>query len=315
MKITLDHAAKLLMEHHHFAITTHINPDGDAVGSLLALSTALTRLGKKVTCLIDDNIPHNLEYMPGHHTIGKPEKKLHHVDLLIILDASDFERIGRVRGVVDAPVLNIDHHISNNDFADYVYLDANRAATGEILYQLFKAMNIEIDRTIAVCLYTAIATDCGFFRFSNTTPFTMRCAAELIECGVQPNLVSEETEKKPLSTIQTLSKVLDSLEVFHDGKISCITITSEILELCDSTEGFIDFARIIDGVDLAVMVKYQEEQICRVSMRSKGLDVSVIAGKFGGGGHKRAAGCTVNKSLSETKALIVETAWQTMEKM
>lgn len=307
MKLKLESVADLLKKNHHFVITAHLNPDGDAVGSVLGLAHLLTGMGKKVTCLIDDDIPDNFQIMPGCETINKPLQPIDNVDLLIILDSSDLERIGKVKDVVNAPILNIDHHISNNEFADYLYLDHKKAATGEIIFELLKQMNITLTQEIAICLYVAIATDCGFFRYANTSENTMNIGAELIHAGVKPNLVSEELEKKPLQSLKTLAKVLQSLELFADGKIGCITINEELLACCDSTEGFIDFARTVEGVDVAVMVKYVDHATCRISMRSKTVDVSKIALNFNGGGHVRAAGCTLNYSLDEAKKIILQT--------
>lgn len=312
MKITLRDTADLLNKYQHIALTAHVNPDGDAVGSLLALAHYLKGIGKKVTCVIDDDIPENFQFMPGYEAIVKPDLCEAGADLLVILDASDMERIGKVKDLSAAAVLNIDHHLSNGDFAQYTYVDSALAATGEIIFQLLKLMRAEITPAMATCLYTAIATDCGFFRFSNTSVFTMQCAAECIELGVRPNLISEALEKKPLSNIHALSKALDTLEIFCDGKISCMTITPDILELSENTEGFIDFARTVDGVDLAILIKHKSDG-CRVSMRSKFLDVSALALQFGGGGHARAAGCTIKQPLDEAKALILHAARQMME--
>lgn len=305
MQIHLEDVAALLNKHTHFVITAHVNPDGDAIGSVLALYYGLISIGKKVTCLIDDDLPENFRFLAGYEKIEKPSKKILEADLLVVLDTSDLDRVGQVKNLTNAPVLNIDHHVSNNKFADYLYLDSQRAATGEIIFQLFHLMKIKFDEVIATSLYMAIATDCGFFRYANTTVFTMQCAAELMGCGARPNLISEELEKKPLPTIKALSKVLDSLEVYGNGKISCLCVSAETLAICGSTEGFIEFARIVDGVELAVLLKYVDDACCRVSMRSKAIDVSMIAVAFGGGGHKRAAGCTIHQPIAETKQLII----------
>lgn len=308
MKITLEQIAELLKKHNNFIVTAHVNPDGDALGSVLALSNYLISIGKNVTCLIDDEVPSTFRFLDTMEMITLPTKNKIDADLLIVLDSSDLERIGRVRELTSAPVLNIDHHISNNEFADYLYLDSNVAATGEIIFQLLKLMDAQITVAIAESLYTAIATDSGFFKYSNTSETTMKIAAELIHYGVKPNLISEELEKKPLSSIRALPKVLETLELFANNTIACICITQDILELCDSTEGFIDFPRVIDGVELAVMIKYVDDSSCRVSMRSKTIDVSKIATSFGGGGHRKAAGCTIHQSLIDSKKTIINAA-------
>lgn len=311
-KINLEELINLIMDNDKFIITTHINPDGDAIGSALALTHYLRNIGKGAICLIDDDIPNNFNFLLESTLIEKPGPNKLDVDLMIVLDSSDLERIGKVANVSDASILNIDHHISNNEFADYLYLDTIAAATGEILFKLLKYANADFNEIIAYSLYTAIATDCGFFKYSNTSADTMKYAASLIELGVKPNIVSEAMEKKSLNSIKSLSSVLNTLELFSDNKIAILSITKEITETCESTEGFIDFPRTIEGVELAILIKYINDNCCRISMRSTQVDVSIIAKKFGGGGHKKAAGCTVYNSLLESKKLIINMAIKVM---
>ena len=185
-------------------------------------------------------------------------------------------------------------------------MDADRAATAEIIYELVKEMNAEFDYENALPLYTGIATDSGFFRYANTKPFTMRAAAELMEYGVKPNLVSEATEVKPFAVVKGLGAALSAAEIFHDGLAAGIFLDYPTVKELETTEGFIDEIRVIEGVDVAVLVKCQGENMCRVSMRSKTLDVAKIAMKFGGGGHVRAAGCTLKTSFDEAKKIITE---------
>lgn len=312
MKITLKQVAELLNKHTKFVLTAHVNPDGDSLGSILALGSYLTKIGKDVICLIDDELPSNFKFLSDIKMVEFPSMAKIDADLLIVLDCSDLERIGRVNGLVEAPILNIDHHISNNEFADYLYLDSNVSATGEIIFDLLNLMHADFDLAIATSLYTAIATDCGFFKYSNTSSKTMKIAAELLDCGVKPHVISEQLEKKSLENIRILPKVLETLELFANNTIACICISKDILTICDNTEGFIDFPRVIDGVDLAIMVKYIDDSSCRISMRSKAVDVSKIATYFGGGGHKKAAGCTLNQTLDESKKTIVDSAMKFM---
>ncbi len=308
MEISLEQAADLLKEKSSFVLTAHVNPDGDAVGSLLAMALMLRTMGKKVVCQIDDNLPGNFRFLSGFETIGRPsgtEGRLD-ADLLVILDASDRRRVGAVGDLCVAPVLNFDHHISNKGFADYCCLDSRAAATGEMIFQLAELLQIDMTVQLAECLYTAIATDCGFFRYSNTTPRTLRIGAALLESGVSPNKISEAAEEQPLSSVKALGRALvDALEFFAAGKIGCMALDCEFLAQCDSTESFIDVVRTIEGLDVAILVKEVERGICRVSMRSKTLDVSAIALQFGGGGHRKAAGCTVKNHLAAVKEAVV----------
>ncbi|CUH96136.1 hypothetical protein P22_2224 [Propionispora sp. 2/2-37] len=304
MEISFSRIAELLKTARKIILTGHIHPDGDCLGSLLALYHALVARGKEVQMLIDDNIPVTYHFLPGIEQIARPVVETT-CDVLVVLDASDAERIGRVAGMVKAPVINIDHHASNLKFADYWLLDNQAAATGELIFELLEELKCEITCDIAVCLYTAIATDCGFFRYANTTARTLRYAAFLIECGAQPHVISEYIETKPLTSIIALGQVLQTLEFYLDGKIASISIDRELGDSVQSTEGFINYPRTIEGVEVAIMFKADEENLIRISFRSKQVDVSKIALSFGGGGHVRAAGCTLAGTLAEVKASIV----------
>lgn len=305
MEVSLQRTAELLNQASALVITGHVNPDGDCLGSMLALYYHLTALGKKVQLLLDDEPPPVYRFLPGVENIAKPTTAVQ-ADLLVVVDASDDMRIGRVRTMVSADVLNIDHHVSNLKFADYWHLDFQAAATGEIILELLQSMDAELSADMAVCLYTAIATDCGFFRYANTSAKTMRFAARLIECGVKPHMIAEQLDAKPLASMLALQKVLDTLEVSHAGKIATITLDAALLADVENTEGFINYPRNIEGVEVAVMFKAVDESNVRVSMRSRRLDVSRLALIFGGGGHMRAAGCTVSGTIGEAKSKVLQ---------
>ncbi|MCX7779319.1 MAG: bifunctional oligoribonuclease/PAP phosphatase NrnA [Negativicutes bacterium] len=313
MDINLAQINDLFKQANELVLTTHIHPDGDALGSLLALNGYLSLQGKKVTMLLDDDIPSTYRFLPGCDRIRRPSGRQTKPDLLVVLDASDVERIGGVYQEVKAPVLNIDHHVSNTRFADYLYLDDTAAATGEILCDLFVHVEAALSLDMASCLYTAIATDCGFFRYANTSAKTMRYGASLLEAGVKPNLISEQLETKPLSSIKTLTEVLKTLELHQENKIALITVTPEIAKDNDDlTEGLINYPRNIEGVELAIMLKAASPDTIRVSLRSRSIDVSRLALSFGGGGHARAAGCTIHGSLAAAKEKILSAAARMM---
>lgn len=293
MDFSLKQIAELLQNSKTIVLTAHIQPDGDCLGSMLALHQYLLSLGKNVRMMLDDDIPILYKFLPGYQNIVKPTARLISADLLIVLDASDIDRIGSVKEQVNAPILNIDHHLSNTKFADYWYIDTKSAATGEIIFQLLTMLHATITPEMATCLYTAIATDCGFFRYANTSVNTMRYAADLMQYGANPNLISEYMETKPLESILTLAKVLETLELYQQGKIATITILPDALSNLDSTEGFINYPRVIEGVEIAIMFKVMNDGMIRISFRSKTVDVSKLALSFGGGGHARAAGCAV----------------------
>ena len=303
MKLTLGETAEKLLQAQNLVLTAHVNPDGDAIGSSLGLMHLLRGMGKEVSVLLDDTVPAAFSILPGKEEIARPEGE-RRADLLVVLDTAP-DRIGAVSDCVRAKgCLNIDHHRTNAAKGD-TYLDAARAATAEIVYELAKEMKAAINKDAALCLYTGLATDTGFFRYSNTTAYTMRAAAELLDCGVQPNVVSEALEQKPYQMICDTAEALQHIERFAGGRAAGIFLDHETTERMESTEGFIDLVRVIEGVDVAVVLKAKEEKVCRVSMRSKGTDVSAIAASFGGGGHTRAAGCTLEMAFGEAKKTIL----------
>lgn len=311
MEISLDGAIKLLNQARTLVITGHVHPDGDCLGSMLALYEHLAASGKQVQLLLDDNVPTVYDFLPGCDQIRRPGNKPIVADLLIVLDASDVERIAGVKAVVDAKVLNIDHHISNTKFADYWYIDSAAAATGEIILDLLHRIKAPISTNIAVNLYTAIATDCGFFRYANTTSATLRDAAELIDAGARPHIISEYLETKPLESMMTLKRILETLEIYHNGQIAAITVSPDISENGnDNTEGLINYPRNIEGVEIAIMFKIADASTTRVSFRSRHVDVSRLALSFGGGGHKRAAGCSISGDFSTAKQQVLRAAEQ-----
>ena len=312
MKITLQLAAAKLRAADNILVTAHVNPDGDAIGSTLAMLQILRAMGKNVAVYIDDKIPKNFSVMPFAEEIRQPrEDEKFSADLLVILDTSP-DRIGNVKNLTDAPILNIDHHITNSGDEGDLYVDANAAATCEIIFQLCKELDAEISKNVAVCLYTGLATDTGFFNYSNTRPSTLRAAADLVEAGVEPNLISEQVEIRSFRDIQIMSAALQTTKLFYGGKVAGMFIDRELYKQVETTEGLIDLIRVIDGVEVAFLLTEKEKNVCRVSMRSKGVEVSSIAKRLGGGGHVRAAGCTINKNLDMSKMLLVRTIGEFM---
>lgn len=306
MEVTLKQAGKLIERANKIVLSSHVNPDGDNVGSTLGLYHALKRTNKDITILLDDDLPDNLGMMKGLDLYQKPQDgQIIECDLLIILDV-DVDRIGKVKDVVKAPILNIDHHISNTKVSDYCYVDADAAATAQIVYSLIKEMNWNITPECATCIYTGLCSDTGFFRYSNTTPYTLRAAADLLEAGARPDKISEVFDARSFSSVKAAGKAIETIELYHDGKIALMVIDKALKQSADNTEGFVNFARNIRGVDVAVMIKYADDEVTRVSMRSKSVNVSKIAQNIGGGGHIRAAGATVNKNLNDAKNIVLD---------
>jgi len=308
MKIELKEAADKLQAANKIVVTAHINSDGDAIGSSLALMQILKSMNKEVKVYIDDVLPRNFKILPHIEKIERPSNiSEEQPDLLVILDTQP-DRIGSVLDKVKAPILNIDHHVTNDGKnVDWLYLNSNAAATCEIIFDLTKFLPIELTEDIAHCLYTGLATDTGFFNYANTKPSTLRAAAALIEAGVKPNVIAEEMERKSLADFKGLAEAIQTVEFFNEGKVAGMFICEELSKKIDSNEGFIDLIRVVDGVEIAFLLTCKAEKCCRVSMRSRNVDVSAIARSLGGGGHIRAAGCTIKENFDDAKKIIVET--------
>ena len=306
-KINLLETGNMLLAAQKIVLCCHVSPDGDTLGSALGLARLLEQRGKEVTVFVDDDINKSLSFIPGVDKVQRPEAGvIVEADLFVVVDASSFDRVGICNEVVKAPVLlNIDHHISNTEFADYLYLDAEAAAAGEIMCDLFEAMGWEYDEAIAVDFYTAITTDCGSFRYSNTTSKTMQRAAKLLDYGVKPNEISDMLDVRSRKTTELLAKVLPSLTFDYEGKVAHITITNDLYDKEAQTDSFVSYPRYIEGVEVAIMFKAVEPEVTRVSMRSSNVDVASVALSFGGGGHLRAAGCTIYAPVEEAKAQLL----------
>ena len=302
-ELSLRETGQLLEAAQKIVLCTHVSPDGDTLGSSLGLALSLKKLGKDVIVYCDDLINKSFGFIPGIDLVQRPEQGSKIAcDLLVVVDASSFDRIGIVADVVEyKQLLNIDHHISNTRFADYLYLDTKAAATGEIMCELLQEMHWPVDHDIAECFYIAISTDCGSFRYANTTPKTMRAGAWLLEQGVQPNEISDKLDVKSRLTVEMLAKVLPSLTFDADGKIAYLTITNDLYNKDANTDSFVNFPRYIEGVEVAIMFKAVEPKVTRISMRSSNVDVAQVAVSFGGGGHVRAAGCTIYASVEEAR--------------
>ena len=299
---------ELLKAAKKLVIVSHVSPDGDTLGSSLALMHALRMLGKDVIMNVDDDISTVYSFLPGiaEYRRFAPEESVD-ADLLVIVDASSADRAGNALDVVKSPaVLNIDHHKTNTRFADYLYLDSDAAATAEIIYSLLLEMGIKLTRDIATCIYEGIYTDTGSFKYSNTTSNTLKTAAALLNYGVNPSLISDNMELKSRSQVEMLRKVLETLTFLKDGKIAYIEIPLELYDHNVETDTFISYPRYVEGVEIALLFKQVEANLTRVSFRSKEIDVAKVALSFGGGGHKKASGCSIYAPLKEAEKVILE---------
>lgn len=288
-------------------ISAHKSPDGDALGSQLALMLALKKLNKTVTAHNLDPVPEIYRFLPGHDQIkvGKPVQGMY--DAYIVVDA-DPPRTGLFDGNAPANILiNIDHHITNPLAWPLTWLDPQASACGEMIYRLVQELGVPLDRDIALCLYTAIFTDTGSFRYTNTSPESMKIAAAMLEAGADPWLVTENVyESFAYQRLKLLGAVLAGMERSEDGRVAWVVVTDEMFlqtgTTAEDTDSFINFVRSVKGVEVAVLFRQTGESQYKLSLRSKGrIDLSRLAQSFGGGGHKNAAGGTLNGALENVK--------------
>lgn len=305
---TLAETAALLLAAEKLVIVSHISPDGDTLGSGLALAHSLRAAGKEVVLNVDDDISSVYHFLPGiegYRRFAAEESVT--ADLLVIVDASSADRAGNALQVVKTPVvLNIDHHKTNTFFADYLYLDADAAATCEIMYALLGEMGLPISPDAAACLYEGLYTDTGSFKYSNTTAHTLETAAALLRKGVNPSFISDNMEVRTRSQVEMLRRVLATLTFAQEGKVAYVEIPPELYDPNVDTDAFISYPRYIEGVEIALLFKQPEENLTRVSFRSKRLDVAQIALSFGGGGHPKASGCSISAPLAEARDIVLQ---------
>jgi bifunctional oligoribonuclease and PAP phosphatase NrnA len=300
---------KLIEENNNFIILVHRFPEGDALGSQLALGQALIDSHKDVDMLHIDPIPSQYKFMPGSSIIKIHEAFKTNYNVGFVLDSSDFERTDyskedrqKIKYLV-----NIDHHLSNNYFGDFNFVNPNASSTGEMIYRLFQDSNFCITRDIATNIYTAIVTDTGSFRYSNTTAETLMIASKLVNHGIDIAWANENIfEIRTISKLKLWGEVLSKIETKCNDLISILTVTQEMLlqtnaEYSD-TENIINYGLSIIGVEVSLLLKELSEDLYKVSFRSKGkINVAKVAEFFGGGGHFRASGCKISGHMNKIK--------------
>ena len=304
-----------LREGVRFAILGHVRPDGDALGSQLALGLSLKQLGKDVRIWNEEGMLEKYSFLPNANLLTKPPAEPEDVDVAIALDTAIQNRLGNsLPAVRSAKVwINIDHHPSNPGYGDLVYIDPNSPATGQILFELIQSEKLPIDAAIAENLYVAISTDTGSFQYPNTTARTFEIAAELVRAGVDVGRVSQLTyENYPRRRVELLRDLLGTMRFDANDRVASFSLSlataKKLGVLPEDNEGLIDHLRAIRGVIVAVFFEELADGKVRVSMRSKNEKVNVcaICEKFGGGGHVLAAGARVRGSLAEVERKILE---------
>lgn len=311
---TLEQIGTALRAAQRILVTTHPDPDGDAAGSLSAAMVALRRLGKDVVAYNPDPIPDRFRFLAGLDDVVTT-LPLESFDATLLLDCTDDRMFvdGRPSPEYLGQVLALDHHRVGGDLPQLAHRDPSAAAAGVVLYRLLELMALPIDVCIAEALYCALISDTGSFRYQNTNAESMRIGAELLERGVDPwRVASNLYESKPRGQLELLGLVLPTLETSADGWVAVLTVTEEMLQRtgckADHVDGFINFARGLRGVEVATLLRVGGEQGLKVSLRSRGtVDVSAIAVRFGGGGHKNAAGFSSQEPIDKILPQLFET--------
>ena len=306
----------LINQHSSFAISAHVNPDGDSIGSQLAVYSFLTDLNKHVRIFNTDSIPSNYRFLPLSDKIEQPDTlDGYSPEVLIVLDASTLVRIGGHLSKALVPeqvTINIDHHASADHFGDYNLVETSASSTCEIIYKLIQLSSAKVSYKQATALYTGIMFDTGCFRYSNSTPQVHRIAANLIDQGIEVDKIYRNVyETNPVQRLRLLTKALETVELTPDGKIVSLMVDQKMLNYTDTTledvDGIINQIRSIDTVEVAIMAASNTPGQSKISMRSKDyVDVGKVCAEFGGGGHARAAGCLIDKSCKGALETVVE---------
>lgn len=292
-----------------FLVTTHESPDGDAIGSSLALANYLVELGKDVTVHICDPVPEIYSFLPlaDKVTTTLPDRAY---DVCFVLDVGEFRRAGKQVAAASGRIgvfVNLDHHKTRDEFGRFNLIDSTAAATGILIYRLIRAAGHEVSLATALCIYVATITDTGSFRYSNANPEAFAVAGEMIAKGVNAwDVASQLYESQPRCRLELLSLALSTLSFSECGRFASLTVTLDMYDRtgtdAELTDGFINYPRSVRGVDVAIFFRQLSETAYKVGFRSKGLvDVSRLAEGFGGGGHHNAAGCMVEGSIDEVR--------------
>lgn len=306
-ELNLAELCEYLKSHDDYIILTHISPDGDTLGSAYALALGLISKGKRAFVVCNDEIPHKYDYIARAAALKSFDYKT-----IISVDVADAKLLGSLyEKYSDKIELNIDHHISNTRYAKNLYLDETASATAECIYDVLTELNVEFTTLIANALYTGIATDTGCFKYSNVTPKTHLIAAELYKYGIDAaeiNRIMFDTKSK--NRIELEKMVLETAEFLFDERVLLLTVTTEMQEKsgCEQSdlEGVAVISRSVEGVLCGVSIKQTDPDVYKVSLRTyPPLDASYICGMLGGGGHKAAAGCTLEGSLKDVKEQII----------
>lgn len=299
-----------------FVVVAHVHLEGDALGSELAVADLLRTFRKKVIVVNEDFPPAEYNFLPDIQTIRHDTNPVHY-DVAVLVDCSDVSRIGKTAKIIrsDRLLINIDHHVSNTRFGDINWVNPKASSASEMVYELFKALGVKMNKKTALFLYTGILADTGSFKYSTTSAFTHEVARDLLRYGLDAyRIYGHLHENKDFTTMRALGKIFQTLQRDKTGRVAWLQVRSRLIkknpELAEQTDDIIHFARSVKGVEVALLFKeVRPRHEVRINFRSRGkVDVNKLAGFFGGGGHKMASGATVRGDLKEVVAKVVSQA-------
>ena len=321
---TFDEIGRVLRENQEFVVLSHVRPDGDALGSQLALGLSLRKLGKNVRIWNEEGVLEKYAFLPGAELLTKPPATAEHVDVAIALDTAIQNRLGTTLAAVGSAKIwiNIDHHVTNPRYGDLVIIDESAPATGEIIFGLIKSQALPFDNYIAENLFVAISTDTGSFQYPKTSARTFEIAADLVREGnLNVGKISQQLyENYPRRRLELLRELLRTMRFSKCGRIATFGLSlntaAALGVIPEDNEGLIDHLRAVHGVIVAVFFEELADGKVRVSMRSKDqrVDVCAICQKFGGGGHTLAAGARVRGTLAEVEEKVLEETRDAVER-
>ena len=312
--------AEAIKKYDNYLITSHVNAEGDAIGSELALFYLIKQLGKNAVLVNNDPVPDRYRFLPGSGKliVTTNNDKAKDYENAIVVDCPTMERSGKITSLLQRAKIkiNIDHHVSNENFGDFNWVAPDASSCGEMIFNLYKEMKLSINEEVATMLYVAILTDTGSFRYNSTTRNTHRVVGELLKSGIKPAKIYEKIyETNTIGDIELLAKALSTIKVTGNGKIAYMYVTKKMLDdtntTADRTDGFVNFARSIGGSEISLFFREgtSDPQEINVGFRSKDrANVNVLASKFGGGGHPKASGCSLKGPLLEVIAKVLKTA-------
>ncbi|MBN4067807.1 bifunctional oligoribonuclease/PAP phosphatase NrnA [Alkaliphilus transvaalensis] len=322
-KRAMSNLIELINENHKIAIIAHVNPDGDSVSSILALGLALKKMNKEVEIILNDSLPGKFSFLPGkEYLVAFDDRKNTQFDICFVLDCGSKSRVknGEELFAISSNIINIDHHVSNDYFGDINIVDLEASSTSEIIYNVIENdLEVKIDKDIATCLHTGLMSDTGNFTYVNATSRTFYIASKLLEQGVDIENISYHLhQSKSLNSVKLLGNVLESIEFYLDNRLAIISYTDKQLLKYNATyldtDGMINYARDIKGVEVAITLYEFEKNKVKISARSKKhFDVNNLVNQFNGGGHVKAAGAVISGNLDEVKVKLKEAVKKSFE--